>query len=220
MTVFSIKVVIADDHPAVLTGLLHALAPVSSIEVVSACKNSTELLAALNEYPCDVVISDYNMPDDNFGDGISLFSYIQRRYPSTRLIALTMISNPAIIHNLISHGISTVLSKSDEIGHIIAAIHASYAKGSYLSPTIETIVNSGHGKSPDGEVQLSPREIEVVRLFTSGLSVNEIANRLKRSKQTISSQKANAMRKLGVNSDIDLLKYALKAKLVEDTNSY
>ncbi|WP_038716698.1 LuxR C-terminal-related transcriptional regulator, partial [Burkholderia pseudomallei] len=54
----------------------------------------------------------------------------------------------------------------------------------------------------------------------SGLSVNEIANRLKRSKQTISSQKANAMRKLGLNSDIDLLKYALKVKLVEDTTSH
>lgn len=219
MTSFSIKVIIADDHPAVLTGLLHALAPVSSIEVVSACRNSTELLAALNEHPCDVVISDYSMPDENFGDGISLFSYVQRRYPATRLIALTMISNPAIIQNLISHGISTVLSKSDEVGHIIAAVHASYAKGSYLSPTMEAIVNNGHGKSQDGEIPLSPREIEVVRLFTSGLSVNEIANRLKRSKQTISSQKANAMRKLGLNSDIDLLKYALKVKLVEDTTN-
>lgn len=220
MTSFSIKVIIADDHPAVLTGLLHALAPVSSIEVVSACRNSTELLAALNEHPCDVVISDYSMPDENFGDGISLFSYVQRRYPATRLIALTMISNPAIIQNLISHGISTVLSKSDEVGHIIAAAHASYAKGSYLSPTMEAIVNNGHGKSQDGEIPLSPREIEVVRLFTSGLSVNEIANRLKRSKQTISSQKANAMRKLGLNSDIDLLKYALKVKLVEDTTNH
>lgn len=220
MTAFSIKVIIADDHPAVLTGLLHALAPVSSIEVVSACRNSTELLAALNEHPCDVVISDYSMPDDNFGDGISLFSYVQRRYPGTRLIALTMISNPAIIQNLISHGISTVLSKSDEVGHIIAAVHASYAKGSYLSPTMEAIVNNGHGKTQGGEFSLSPREMEVVRLFTSGLSVNEIANRLKRSKQTISSQKANAMRKLGLNSDIDLLKYALKVKLVEDTTSH
>ncbi|KGC59334.1 response regulator transcription factor [Burkholderia pseudomallei] len=220
MTAFSIKVIIADDHPAVLTGLLHALAPVSSIEVVSACRNSTELLAALNEHPCDVVISDYSMPDDNFGDGISLFSYVQRRYPGTRLIALTMISNPAIIQNLISHGISTVLSKSDEVGHIIAAVHASYAKGSYLSPTMEAIVNNGHGKTQGGEISLSPREMEVVRLFTSGLSVNEIANRLKRSKQTISSQKANAMRKLGLNSDIDLLKYALKVKLVEDTTSH
>ncbi|AJY32218.1 bacterial regulatory s, luxR family protein [Burkholderia thailandensis 34] len=220
MTSFSIKVIIADDHPAVLTGLLHALAPVSSIEVVSACRNSTELLAALNEHPCDVVISDYSMPDENFGDGISLFSYVQRRYPATRLIALTMISNPAIIQNLISHGISTVLSKSDEVGHIIAAVHASYAKGSYLSPTMEAIVSNGHGKFQDGEIPLSPREIEVVRLFTSGLSVNEIANRLKRSKQTISSQKANAMRKLGLNSDIDLLKYALKVKLVEDTTNH
>ncbi|MDW9235289.1 bacterial regulatory, luxR family protein [Burkholderia thailandensis] len=166
------------------------------------------------------MISDYSMPDENFGDGISLFSYVQRRYPATRLIALTMISNPAIIQNLISHGISTVLSKSDEVGHIIAAVHASYAKGSYLSPTMEAIVNNGHGKFQDGEIPLSPREIEVVRLFTSGLSVNEIANRLKRSKQTISSQKANAMRKLGLNSDIDLLKYALKVKLVEDTTNH
>ncbi|AJX35692.1 Capsular synthesis regulator component B [Burkholderia oklahomensis] len=152
------------------------------------------------------------MPDNNFGDGVSLFSYIQSRYPSTRLIALTMISNPAIIHSLISRGVSTVLSKSDDVEHIIAAIHASYAKGSYLSPTMETIVNSGYGKLPDGEIPLSSREVEVVRLYTSGLPVNEIANRLKRSKQITSSQKTNAMRKLGLNSDIDLLKYALKAK--------
>ncbi|MET5115638.1 LuxR C-terminal-related transcriptional regulator, partial [Burkholderia pseudomallei] len=84
---------------------------------------------------------------------------------------------------------------------ILAASLARYAKVAYLAPSMDTFDYSCQGKSPDGVVQLSPREIEVVRLFTSVLSVNEIANRLKRSKQTISSKKANAMRKLGVNSD-------------------
>ncbi|KVK99000.1 response regulator transcription factor [Burkholderia ubonensis] len=219
MASLNIRVIVADNHPIILAGLSHVLNAGSSINVVGAYQNSAELLAALGEHPCDVIISDYIMPGGNYSDGISLFSYIRRRYPNVRLIALTVISNPTIVRNLMSQGISAVLSKSDGIAHIVAAIHASYARRVYLSPTIKAMVNGEGGTRADGDVALSRRETEVVRLFTSGLSISEIADRLKRSKQTISSQKSTAMRKLGLNRDIDLLQYALRAKLLVDAPS-
>ncbi|MFP3693768.1 response regulator transcription factor, partial [Burkholderia sp. SIMBA_048] len=78
-----------------------------------------------------------------------------------------------------------------------------------LSPTIEKVV-TGNEAVNIGQL-LSPRELEVARLFASGLSITEIAKRLNRSKQTISTQKAMAMEKLGVGGDAELIRYALES---------
>nr|WP_232443611.1 LuxR C-terminal-related transcriptional regulator [Burkholderia ubonensis] len=211
------RVIIADNHPVTLAGVSHILSDAKTVSVVGACRTSTELLAALGDRSCDIVISGYVMQGGRFGDGIALFSYIRRRYPHIRLVALTMVKNPLIIHKLVAQGISAIVSKSDGVSHIVDALHAGLRKGAYLSPTIEAIVRERREMRIDVDVALSTRETEVVRLFASGLSGNEIADRLKRSKQTISAQKASAMRKLGIGNDVDLFQYALRAKLVMDS---
>lgn len=209
---FSIKVVIADDHPTVLGGLVHALEPVSTIQIVATCQNSTELIAALQKQTCDVVISDYAMPSGEYGDGLVLFEYLRRHFPKVGIIALTVMDSPAVIRALISAGVTSILSKSDATGHIITAIHSSYAGGSYLSPTIEQVVNNS--ETTGDQQPLSPRELEVARLFASGLSMTDIARRLNRSKQTVSTQKTTAMRKLGVANDVELIRYAIESGLI------
>jgi two-component system capsular synthesis response regulator RcsB len=72
---------------------------------------------------------------------------------------------------------------------------------------------SGISQNPGANLSLTKREFEVVRLFASGLSINEIASQLHRTKQTISSQKASAMRKLGITRDADLFRYAFESGL-------
>lgn len=209
---FSIKVTIADDHPTVLGGLVHTLEPVSTIQIVATCQNSTELIAALQKQTCDVVISDYAMPSGEYGDGLVLFEYLRRHFPKVGIIALTVMDSPAVIRALISAGVTSILSKSDATGHIITAIHSSYAGGSYLSPTIEQVVNNS--ETTGDQQPLSPRELEVARLFASGLSMTDIARRLNRSKQTVSTQKTTAMRKLGVANDVELIRYAIESGLI------
>ncbi|AJY06266.1 response regulator transcription factor [Burkholderia sp. SIMBA_043] len=209
---FSIKVVIADDHPTILSGLVYTLEHVSTIEIVATCRNAPELIATLEKQPCDVVVSDYSMPSGESVDGLALFEHLRRHFQNVGIVALTMMDSPAVIRALMSVGINSILSKSDVTGHIITAIHSSYAGGSYLSPTIEKVV-TGNEAVNIGQL-LSPRELEVARLFASGLSITEIAKRLNRSKQTISTQKAMAMEKLGVGGDAELIRYALESGLV------
>ncbi len=212
MDEFKIKVMLADDHPGMVAGVQHALAAVPTIELVGAAANSTELVALLDQNPCDVLVSDYSMPAGDFGDGASLFGLLQRRYPKLKLVVLTMLDNAAVMHNLVTLGIGGIVSKSDALAHLIPAIHAAHTGGRYYSPSADKVIQgidlTRRGRSVDGV--LSQRESEVVRLYASGLTINEIAERLHRSKKTISTQKAKAMEKLGIEREVDLLRYAME----------
>jgi two-component system capsular synthesis response regulator RcsB len=223
MDEFKIKVMLADDHPGMVAGVQHALAEVSTIALVGAAANSTELVALLDRTPCDVVVSDYSMPAGDFGDGAALFGLLQRRYPQLKLVVLTMLDNAAVLHTLVTLGVGGIVSKSDALAHLIPAIHAAHTGGKYYSPSANTVIQSidwnRRGRNP--ESVLSQRESEVVRLYASGLTINEIAERLHRSKKTISTQKAKAMEKLGIEREVDLFRYAMEngltATLAEDS---
>ncbi len=212
MDEFKIKVMLADDHPGMLAGVQHALAEVATISLVGAAANSTELVALLDRVPCDVVVSDYSMPAGDFGDGASLFGLLQRRYPQLKLVVLTMLDNAAVMHTLVTLGIGGIVSKSDALAHLIPAIHAAHTGGKYYSPSANKVIQAidWNRRGRNAESVLSQRESEVVRLYASGLTINEIAERLHRSKKTISTQKAKAMEKLGIEREVDLFRYAME----------
>lgn len=216
MNGLDIRVVVADDHPGMLAGVRHELAQMSGIRLLATAADSTELMRLLATTPCDVVVSDYAMPAGEHGDGIALFGLLRRRYPDLQLVVLTMLDNPAVLHTLVSSGVTCIVSKSDAVAHLGPAIHAAHRQGKYYSPTVDTVIRSidWSVRSRNAEGVLSRREAEVVRLYASGLTVNEIAERLHRSKKTISSQKAKAMEKLSIERDVDLLRYAMENGLV------
>lgn len=209
---FEIRVVLADDHPGMLAGVKHELASVETITLVGEAANSTGLMALLDATPCDVLVSDYAMPAGEFGDGVPLFNLIKRRFPDIQIVVITMLDNPAVLHSLVSSGIRCVVSKSDAVAHLIPAIHAARTGGTYYSPTMDAVVRSidWEVRSRNAAGVLSQRESEVVRLYASGLTINEIAEQLHRSKKTISTQKTKAMEKLGIERDVDLLRYAME----------
>src|SRR4051794_7191080 len=98
---FKIRVVLADDHPGMIAGVRHELSSVPSIDLVGVASDSTSLMALLTEVSCEVVVSDYAMPAGEVGDGIALFGQISRRHPDIRLVVLTMLDNPAVLHMLV-----------------------------------------------------------------------------------------------------------------------
>jgi len=216
MNGLEIRVVVADDHPGMIAGVRHELAQLNGIRLLATAADSTELMRLLATTPCDVVVSDYAMPTGEHGDGIALFGLMRRRYPHIQLVVLTMLDNPAVLHTLVSSGVTCIVSKSDAVAHLGPAIHAANQQGKYYSPTVDTVIRSidWNVRSRNAEGVLSQRESEVVRLYASGLTVNEIAERLHRSKKTISSQKAKAMEKLSIERDVDLLRYAMENGLV------
>lgn len=209
---WNINVVLVDDHPAMIAGVAHELESSPTIKLQGNASNSTELVALLETTPCDVVVSDYSMPAGEYGDGITLFRFIGRRFPQVKLVVLTMLDNPAILGSLDDLGVRAIVSKSDAVSHLIPAIHAAYTDGKYHSPVVDAVLKlrTAQRANADTPAALSPRESEVVRLFVSGMSVNEIAERLNRSKQTISTQKTRAIEKLGLSGDTDLVRYAME----------
>lgn len=213
---FPIKVVIADDHPALIAGLVNEIVSANSLNLVGTAKNSTEVVAILNAREASVLVTDYAMPGGDFGDGISYVSFIRRKFPEVSIIVHTMIDNPDVIHALISQNVNGILSKSDEVKHIVPAIHVAHAGSRYYSPLINNVIEQSklERSNIDAANALSKRELEVVRLYVSGLTVNEIAEQLQRSKQTISTQKHKAMKKLGITRDADLYAYGKKTGLV------
>lgn len=212
----TVRVAIADDHPLLLAGLTHELRDQPDIRIIGAAKNSTMLVDLLETHAIDVVISDYAMPGGSHGDGITLFGLLRHRFPNVRIIALTMMSSADVIRSLLAQNVNCILSKADSLEYLTTALYAALAGKRYLSPAIEAIVQR-HGIQGDASIarkrRLSTRELEVVRLFVSGFTISEIAERLHRSKQTISTQKMSAMRKLGIGRDVDLIKYGIEEQL-------
>ncbi|SIO72572.1 two component transcriptional regulator, LuxR family [Burkholderia sp. GAS332] len=206
-----IRLALADDHPALLAGIKHELDRFPTLDVIGTARNSSEIIELLSRGTCDVLVTDYAMPGGDYGDGMALLAFLRRRYPDLKIIVFTTIDNPAMSLQISKLGIQSVLNKVDEVGDLITAIHAAYAGATYIPSRVraQTPVSAG---GPSGE--LTSREAEVVRLYVSGMSINAIATQLHRSKQTISTQKVNAMRKLGIERDAELFRYAFESGLV------
>ncbi|HDR9164296.1 TPA: response regulator [Burkholderia vietnamiensis] len=210
MDEFFVRVLVADDHPASALGMSQALAGSSTIRLLGTVSNSTDLVEMLDAQQADVLVVDYVMPGGKYGDGLVLLSFLQRRYPALHLVTITMIDNPSVLHAIQRQGVGCILSKSDAISHLVGAVHAAYVGANYVSPVVKQLLTCT--EAPTGGT-LTAREIEVVRLYGAGLTVGEIAVQLHRSKQTISSQKSSAMKKLGIVRDADLIRYASEREL-------
>lgn len=211
-----IRVIIADDHPVILLGARHALAQFPDIEVVGEARQSTDLVKALANAPCDVLVTDLAMPGGVHGDGLPLIGYVRRRFPALPIVVLTMLENPALIRRLGEMGVTAVVGKSDDLAHIGLAVRYVMNGLSYGGPSVRDALEALRKGGADEPVDalLSQREIEVVRLFVSGMTMKEIAERLNRSIKTVSTHKIAAQRKLGLQRDSELFQYAQSAGLL------
>ena len=169
---------------------------------------------ALEAVAYDVLVCEYAMLGGLSAGSAPCLEVIRQRYPGLRIVILTRLENAGVVHMLLSRGVHCIVSKVDELSHLLPAILRARGDGRYLSPRIEALAQAaGYGRA--GLLALTLREMEVVRLFLAGLTVNEIAQRLDRSKKTISTQKGTAMLKLGVQSDIELLRYGIETGLAD-----
>ncbi|KVO29214.1 hypothetical protein WJ74_24200 [Burkholderia ubonensis] len=207
---------LADDHPAALLGLRQTLALEPSLTIVGEANDARQLFAALEARRCDVLVSDYAMPGEE-PDGLAMFHHIRRYAPALPIVVHTMMDNPAVARLLLHEGIGCLLSKADSTKHLVPAIHAAYGGGSYVSPEMAKLLDV-----PPGPVQgrwriaeWTEREEQIIRYYITGQSVNEIADTLHRTKQTVSTQKSTAMAKLGMRHDIDLIRYTIETARLE-----
>lgn len=206
------RVIIADDHPLILMGVKMLIEGLPGMEVVAEADSADGLLAALRDMPCDLLITDFSMPGGQAEDGLRLLMRIRRSWPELPIIVLTMMANAGVLSTILEAGVRGLVDKSSGVAEIATAIQAvrlSRGKGcDYLSESFRLKgLSSDSQRRTVGEQSLSPRELEVIRLFCSGLTVTDIAERLARSVKTISRQKASAMAKLGLKGDLDIFVY-------------
>lgn len=205
----SIHVQIADDHPLTLIGIQTLLERRSNLKVVAQAHSVESLLQNLQDHPCELLFTDLMMPGGEQVDGIRLIHRLRTRYPQLAIVVITMLDNPALISRVLKLGVQGLVSKRGLLNDLPKAINAS-PRAPFVSPSMQRLLDTrtaDHGKPLLQLEQLSAREIEVLRLYGSGMSVGAIALHLCRSKQTISTQKSSAMRKLGLDTDASLFLY-------------
>ncbi|WP_105510916.1 response regulator transcription factor [Paraburkholderia sp. BL21I4N1] len=204
-----IRVIVADDHDCVRVGVRRLLSAASHIEIVGEAADTYGLAELIDTCACDVVVSDISMPGiDGGSNAVSFLRRLLRGRPHPCIVVLTMICHAHMLSGLLHIGVGAIVDKRDVAAALIDAIEAGMAGRVYLSEQARTAMEAA-----DTPVQLragilSAREWEVFQLYVQGLAVHEIAVRLQRSGKTISTQKRSAMRKLGLETEADLIDYA------------
>ncbi|MFI7858949.1 response regulator [Pseudomonas promysalinigenes] len=209
-----LNVVIADDHPIVLLGVREVVQRDGRYTIVGEAVSSSELIEQLRKHQPNLLITDFNMPGDaTYGDGLKLIEYVLRNFPQTQILVLTMVSNSLILTRLQELGVAGVIQKNQLHQEIEKALTALSKQRRYVGPASEPRwVTGEQGQVEERFQSLSPREMEVLRLFVTGMTVSDIARQLCRSNKTVSAQKVSAMRKLDVDTDQALLTYCIEAR--------
>lgn len=208
-----LQIAIADDHPVVLSALKHELSRFPEFRIVLMAQTGDDLLEALHRTPCEVVITDFAMPTDDKdeSDGFSLIKRIRADHALTKLIVYTAMNNSAVVRRLYRMGVFSVISKKEKAEELINACLATQTSKQVYFPVSlrgELEVSWAQGDAFAQNKELTMSELEVVRLFVGGSSLSDICERLSRTPSTVSTHKNNAMRKLGLATDADLIKYA------------
>jgi DNA-binding NarL/FixJ family response regulator len=208
------RILVADDHEVVRSGLRTILEKQPGFEVVGEAANGQEAVEAAIALKPDVVILDYIMPVQN---GVDATRAIRARSPRTEILIFTMHDSEAIVEDVLSAGARGYLLKADANTHLIAAVqargrHEAYISGKISANLLDTLLTRRQAKKRD---VLTPRERAVVQLIAEGNTNKDACARLGVSLKTIESHRAAAMRKLGLHSTADLVRYALRNRMID-----
>ncbi|WP_121319234.1 response regulator transcription factor [Paraburkholderia sp. RAU2J] len=204
-----IRVIVADDHECIRVGVKYLLQARPNIEVVGEAADTHGLAVLLDACACDVVVSDIAMPGiDGSSNAVPFLRRLLRRRPHPHVVALTMIGNGHLLSGLQSIGVSGIIDKRDAAQTLVDAIAVVVSGRVHLSEQVRVALNAAERAPHLYANALSARQWEVFQLYAQGLAVHEIAERLQRSGKTISTQKRSAMRKLGLETEDDLVEYA------------
>jgi DNA-binding NarL/FixJ family response regulator len=208
------RILIADDHEVVRSGLRFILEAHPGWEVVAEAADGKEAIDKAVDTKPDVAIIDYSLPLMN---GVEATRQIRTRVPKAEVLIFTMHDSDALLGEVLHAGARAFLLKSEAQHSLIAAVealsaHKPFFTGRLSEKLLETFL-SAHGG--DSAPALSPRERMVVQLIAEGHSNKEMSAILHLSVKTIETHRASAMRKLAVTSTAGLVRYAIRNRLVE-----
>jgi two-component system response regulator NreC len=210
------KVLIADDHAIVRTGLRTLLQAEPSMELVGEATGGYEAIELVEEKMPDVLLLDISMPDL---DGISVVKQIKPLIPNLHILILTIHEDPALLREAIRAGASGYILKRAAESELISAINIIMRGDMYIDPAmvrdlIEETVSPT--KQEDENIEsLTPRETEVLTHIVQGYTNRQIGEELNISVRTVEGHRANLSGKLGLQSRVDLVRYAREHGLID-----
>jgi len=207
------RILIADDHDVVRSGLRLILEGRDGWQVVAEASNGKDAVTQALAVQPDVAVLDFQLP---LMTGIEATRQIRAQLPKTEILIFTMHDSDRLVADLLRAGARGYLLKSDAKDFLLTAVEALAAHKPFFTPKVsEILLDSYLTKGEFGEETLTPRERGVVQLIAQGQSNKEVARRLDISIKTVETHRASAMRKLNVTSTAGLVRYAIRNKLVE-----
>jgi len=207
------RILIADDHEVVRSGLRSILQTREGWEVVAEADNGKDAITLIVEKTPDVAIIDYSIPLIN---GVEVTRSIKARQLDTQILIFTMHDNDALVRESFRAGARAFLLKSEAKRQLTAAVEALLAHKPYFTGIVsEKMLASYLSTNSAPMVSLSPRERMVIQLISEGYSNKGMSKVLNLSVKTIETHRASAMHKLSVKSTAGLVRYAIKNMLIE-----
>lgn len=213
-----IKYAIADDHKIFRRGIIATLADTPELKLVLEAENGKELLNGLSKNKPDVILLDLKMPEM---DGIEAAQQIRKTDDDVKIIVISMYDDDKYVIHLMEIGANGYLLKNAEPEEIKTAIFSAYENGYYFNDfmnraLLKKITHKAQIKPVfNKNVELTSREIEVLKLICQELTANEIANQIFLSPRTVEGIRTKLLEKIGVKNTAGLVMYAVKNKIVE-----
>jgi DNA-binding NarL/FixJ family response regulator len=209
------RVVLADDHTLVRSGIRRILEAHPGFEVVGEAADGVEALALVRETVPDVIVLDLNMPGSG---GLDALPALKLAQPSLKVVVLSMHAGREYVSRAMKGGADAYLLKDSAVQDLVAAVEAVLVGRSYFSPSIQALMAEllrGETREPSRGTTLTDREREVLGWLARGLSSKEVAQRLDISVRTVETHRANLMHKLGVKSVALLIQVALREGIID-----
>jgi DNA-binding NarL/FixJ family response regulator len=210
-----IRVLLADDHAIVRTGLKEILADTGDMTVAGEAASGPEVLARVRAEDFDVLVLDMSMPGRS---GIDLIKQLKDEKPRLRILVLSMHSEAQYAVRAVKAGASGYLTKDSAADELVAAIRRIAAGGAFVSPETAERLALDFDRAADAppHTLLSDREFQVFQSIVRGKSVTRIANELSLSVKTVSTHKTRIMEKMDLANQTELIHYAIRHKLLDE----
>lgn len=205
-----IRVLVADDHTLVRSGLCALLGSLGDVEVVAEAANGREAIEKTASHSPNVVLMDITMPELN---GLDATARITRQFPGVRILIVSMHAREECVEEAFRSGASGYLLKDAGIAELADALRAVARGGTYVSPAANRRARSPTAKRslPEGKPggPLTPRQREILQLVAEGHTSREIAARLGISEKTVEAHRTQMMKRLGIANLAGLVRYAI-----------
>ena len=212
-----IKILIADDHPFIRSGILTMLRRVKDFEIVGEAEDGEQAIEKTGELTPHVVIIDISMPKLT---GIEATKTIKKKFPETRMLVLSMHEDEEYILEVLKSGANGYILKTAGKDELVTAIRGVASGEDFYSPKISrmmiskylSIANSEDAIDPEKtqHIPLTKREKEILKLISQGLTAKEISEKLFISPRTVDTHRTNLMRKLNLKNTAGLVRFAIE----------